>query len=37
MALDPFISEEVVRRCSVKKCFYKFHKMHQKTPAPKLP
>ena len=27
-------TEEVVQRCSVKKCFLKFHKIHKKTPVP---
>ena len=27
-------AEEVVRRCSVKKVFLKFYKIHRKTPVP---
>ena len=27
-------TEVVVRRCSVKKCSYKFRKIHRKTPVP---
>ena len=34
VSLDLHITEAVVRRCSVKKLFYTFRKIHRKTPLP---
>ena len=32
--LIPLFPEAVVRRCSVKRCSWKFHKIYRKTPMP---